>query len=63
MAIYPLGQNTMDGVGHLGCDEASDVANLPDYAKSQNLKPGTDCLCVNTSDVYVMKSDGTFKKL
>lgn len=63
MAIFAIGQNEMDGVGNLGCDEVADIANLPDFCKSNNLKPGTTCLCIETSEVYAMKSDGTWKAL
>ena len=60
MAIYAMGQNSMDGVGNLGCDTTADVANLPAYADSNNLKPGSTCLCKATSDVYMMGSDGSW---
>lgn len=58
-----MGQNNMDGVGNLGCDTAADVVNLPTFAESNRLKPGSTCLCIATSDVYAMQSDGTWKKL
>lgn len=60
MAIYPIGQNNMDGVGNLGCDTTADKANLPAYAESNRLKPGSTCLCKQTSEVYMMGSDGSW---
>lgn len=63
MAIYAIGQNSMDGVGDLACDLVSDIADLPAYADSNRLKPGSTCLCIDTSEVYAMKSDRTWKAL
>lgn len=63
MSIFAMGQNEMDGIGNLGCDSAADIPNLPAYAESNNLKPGTTCTCIDTSEVYAMKSDGTWKVL
>ena len=61
--IRSISPNTADGVGHLACDDANDVQNLPAYAKANNLKQGTDCFVIDTSEVQMMKSDGTFKKI
>ncbi len=47
----------------LKADSASDVANLPTFAEAHNLKPGSNCLVIATSDVYMMQSDGTWKAL
>lgn len=58
--IYPIGQNSMDGVGNLACDRTSDKADLPAYAESNRLKPGSTCLCKQTSEVYMMGSDGSW---
>lgn len=63
MAIFAIGKNEMDGVGNLGCDSAADIANLPAFAESNNLKPGSTCMCIDTSEVYAMKSDKTWKVL
>lgn len=52
-----------NGVGHLAIDTAADLTDLPDYAKSNNLKLGTDCICVATGKVYMMQSDFTFKEI
>ena len=60
MGIFVLGQNQMDGVGNLGCDTTADVPNLPAYAESNRLKAGSTCLCKQTSDVYMMGSDGSW---
>ena len=61
--IKSIAANTADGVGHLACDDTSDYADLPAYAKSNNLKQGTDCICIDNSEVLMMKSSGEFKKI
>ena len=63
MAIFAMGQNEMDGVGNLGCDSTADLENLPAFAESNRLKPGSTCMCIETSEVYAMKSDGSWKAL
>lgn len=63
MAINAIQSVSQNGVGHLACDDASDKANLPDYAKSNNLKLGTDCIVIDTGEVLMMKSDYTFKAI
>lgn len=60
MAIKSIGANTEVGVGHLACDAAADKADLPEYAKSNNLKMGTDCLVIATGEVLVMNSSYEF---
>ncbi len=61
--ITSIQANSANGVGHLACDDTSDYANLPTYAKSNNLKQGTDCICIENSEVLMMKSSGEFKKI
>ena len=60
--IFPLSQNDMDGVANLGCDDTSDVVNLPEFAQSNNLKPGSSCYVIDTAELYMMKSTGVWKK-
>lgn len=63
MAIW-LNKGEKDGTqAGGGCDGVSDVANLETFAQEHHLKVGSNFLCIDTSDVYMMKSDGTFKKL
>lgn len=61
--ITSIQANSANGVGHLACDTEADLANLPDYAKSNNLKQGTDCICIDTSNVYMMDSSYVFKQI
>lgn len=61
--ITSIQENSANGVGHLACDDASDLENLISYVKSNNLKPGTDCIVIDTSEVYMIKSDYTYKKI
>lgn len=63
MAINAIQAVTLNGVGHLACDDANDIPNLPDYAEKNNLKLGTDCIVVDTGEVYMMKSTYQFKKI
>ena len=57
-------QNTSNrSDGEIFCDSASDVANLPQFAADHKLQPGTTCLVIDTSEVYALKTDGTWKKL
>lgn len=60
--IFPMSMNDMDGVANLGCDGTADVQNLPAYARSNNLKPGSNCYVIDTSELYMMKSTGEWKK-
>lgn len=50
-------------VASLACDDASDVADLEQYAKDNNLKLGSTCLVVETGQVYAMKSNYTWKEI
>lgn len=44
------------------CDDASDVADLPQFAEERNLSMGSSCYCIDTGELYIMKSDGSWKK-
>lgn len=44
-------------------DEMSDVTSeLPQFATENHLKHGSSCVCIETSEVFIMKTDGTWKK-
>lgn len=43
------------------CDDSSDVANLEQFARDNNLSMGSSCYCIDTSTLYMLKSDGTWK--
>ena len=47
----------------LKADGTSDVANLPAFAKAHDLKPGSNCFIIQTSQVYMMQSDETWKSI
>lgn len=53
----------MDGIGNLACDGIMDINDLPAYAVAHNLKPGSQCMCIDTATVYMMKSDKTWKAI
>lgn len=44
------------------CDDTSDVANLEQFAEKNNLSMGSSCYCIDTGELYIMRSDGTWKK-
>lgn len=44
------------------CDDATDIANLEQFAIDNDLKIGSSCFCIDTGDLYIMKSDRTWKK-
>lgn len=47
-----------NSVYQLGCDDDNDIPNLPAYAKSNNIKPGTTCYKVHGGKVLMMDSKG-----
>ena len=47
----------------LRADSSADVAKLPQFAQEQRLKPGSSGLIIDTSEVYMMRSDGQWKAL
>ena len=63
MAINQIDVVSPNGVGHLACDDASDITNLPQYARNNGLKLGTDCIVIDTGAVLMMKSDYSFKEI
>ncbi len=59
MIIQPNTAGRTDG--EIYCDNASDKANLAQYAADNNLPPGTICMVIDTQEVLALKSDGTWK--
>lgn len=58
------GSNIVTGVENsVYCDYVTDLADLPDYAREREFAQGSTCLCIETGEVYCMKSDFTWKKL
>lgn len=56
------GSNVKTGVvSDFFCDSTADVADLPQFAKDNNLQMGSSCYCIDTSTLYMLKSDGTWK--
>lgn len=49
--------------GEIFCDTAADKANLAQFAADHNLQQGTSCLVIDTGEILVLKSDGTWKSL
>ena len=52
--IYPLENSKYQ----LGCDDSTDIPNLPAYAKSNNIQPGTTCYEVHGGKVLMVDSQG-----
>ena len=57
-AIEPLKPN---GVATLTCDDSTDIPDLEGFSKSNNLKQGSQCMVIDTGEIYMMKSDYTWK--
>lgn len=47
----------------LRADSTSDVPNLPDFATEHDLKPGSSCLVISNSSLYMMKSDESWQQM
>ena len=47
----------------LYADSDADVSRLQQFASDYSLKPGSSCLVIGSSSVYLMKSDGTWSQL
>ena len=60
MAIFAIEKNSIEGVGNLACDFETDIQDLRAFAESNRLKPGSTCLCKETSEAYMMGSDGAW---
>lgn len=60
MAIFALDKNSIEGVANLGCDVETDIQDLPAYAESNRLKAGSTCLCKETSEAYMMGTNGSW---
>lgn len=43
-------------------DEASDVANLNQFGRDNKLSMGSTCYVIETGELYMMKSDFSWKK-
>lgn len=63
MAINAIDHMKPNGVASLACDDVSDVADLPTYAQDHGTALGSSCIVVDTGDVYMQKTDKTWKKL
>ena len=58
------GSNIIKGVvNNIFCDDATDVADLAQFAQDNELAQGSTCVVIDTSEVYGLKSDGTWKKM
>ena len=56
------GANIVTGTENsIFCDNQSDVADLEDFARERRFAQGSTCLCIETGEVYCMKSDYTWK--
>ena len=61
--INAIGDVMPNGVGQLACDDATDLTDLPEYAQNNNLKCGSSCICIDTGQVFMMKSDFNWKEI
>ena len=63
MAINSIKSTDQNGVGHLAFDGATTLTDLSEYAKSNNLKLGTDVINADDGKVYIMNSSYVFKEI
>lgn len=64
MAIwFAQDSKTNNCQAELRADDATDVTDLADFATEHNLQEGSTCLILGTSEVYGMKSDGSWVSL
>lgn len=47
----------------LRADNTADIADLEAFATANYLKPGSSCLVIGASEVYMMDSEGHWKQL
>lgn len=52
-----------NGVGHLAFDGDTTLTDLSEYAKSNNLRLGTDVVNADDGKVYIMNSSYVFKEI
>lgn len=63
MAINSIKPVDPNGVGHLAFDGDTTLEDLSEYAKSNNLKLGTDVINADDGNVYIMNSSYRFKNI
>ncbi len=63
MAINSTKSTDQNGVGHLAFDGTTTLTDLSEYAKSNNLKLGTDAINADDGKVYIMNSQYQFREL
>ena len=64
MAIWFADSSKQHGVqAELRADSTTDVSDLENFATEYDLKPGSECLILSSSELYMMKSDETWVKL
>lgn len=63
MAINAIKNVDPNGVGHLCFDGDTTLEDVGAYAKSNNLKLGTDLINADDGRVFIMNSNFVFKEL
>ena len=63
MAINAIKGTDQNGVGHLAFDGDTTTTDLSEYAKSNNLRLGTDAINADDGKVYIMNSSYVFKEI
>ena len=61
--MYWMTSYKNDGQMSFYADTEADVANLPTSQTSQDVKKGSDCFVIETSDVYILNSQDTWVKI
>ncbi len=63
MAINSIKATDQNGVGHLAFDGDTTLTDLSEYAKSNNLRLGTDVINADDGKVYIINSNYVFKQI
>lgn len=61
--INPISQMLPNNTISLALDDATDLASLPTYAENNHLAMGSSAIVIDTGEVYMMKSDKTWKEV
>lgn len=63
MAIWFASNQNQGTQAECYADSASDVTDLETFARENHLKPGSSCLILSTSEVYMLNTEGQWNAL
>lgn len=63
MAIWFKKDNHPGQEANIYADNTADVTKLAQFAKDNDLKPGSSCLVIGSSSVYTLNSSGQWVQI